>query len=194
MDFSKYDLDVIKQITGVVEFPLERFINTYHLDDSADVNQSLTKVILDEGGTNSHLSNVKGYMTTWHLQLDHNAEPYVKFFNFLRESIYNSLACIMNKGGRPANGDIYYAIDTLWGAVYNKGDWCESHVHQPGQFSFCYYLNQPEGGPPLQFDDIGYKFYPDAGDLIIFPGWMSHSVPEQTVEATRTILAGNISF
>lgn len=190
----KYDPQVIKNVSATVEFPLERFINSYHLDECLAVNEALISLIRAEGGTNSHLSNVKGYMTKWLLDMDHDAAPYNKFFTFLNESFYNSLACLMNKGGRPANGDLLYRIDTMWGAIYEHGDWCDSHVHPPGQLSWCYYLQVPEGSPPLIFDDIDFRFEPEVGDLVIFPGWMNHSVPEQTVHGDRIVLAGNMRF
>lgn len=189
-----YDPEVIKTVSAAVEFPLERFVNSYHLPDCARVNEALIQAIRDEGGTNSHLSNVKGYMTKWRLELSHDDEPYDQFFTFLNKSFYNSLACYMNKGGRPTNGDLLYAIDTIWGAIYENGDWCDSHVHPPGQLSWCYYLQVPENSPPLEFDDIGYKFYPEVGDLVIFPGWMNHSVAEFKGQGERIVLAGNMRF
>jgi hypothetical protein len=59
---------------------------------------------------------------------------------------------------------------------------------------FVYYLQVPENSPPLEFDDIGFKFYPEEGDLVIFPGWMNHSVTEYKGEGERIVLAGNLRF
>jgi hypothetical protein len=33
-----------------------------------------------------------------------------------------------------------------------------------------------------------------AGDLVLFPGWARHGVPEQAAEGERVVVSGNIEF
>lgn len=175
-----------------IQFPLKRFVREYHLDEHDAVNIALIEAIRQEGGTNSHLSNVKGYMTAWKLDLDPESKTFKPLFDLIHTSFYSSLMNLIDKEGFPLQ--INYTMDTLWGAIYGDGDWCDKHVHPPGQISWVYYCQVPEGSPPLLFDDIDYEFYPEVGDLIMFPGWMNHSVPIYNLKEERIVLAGNIKF
>ena len=175
-----------------ITFPLTRFVREYHLDNSESVNLAVIKAIRDEGGTNSHLSNVKGYMTTWKLNLDPESPDVKPLFDLIHESFYSSFMNLIDKEGQHLEAQ--YMIESLWGAIYEQGDFCQKHVHLPSQLSWIYYCQVPEGSPPLLFDDIDYEFYPEVGDLIMFPGWLNHSVPIYDNNEERIILAGNIRF
>jgi hypothetical protein len=175
-----------------ITFPLTRFVREYHLDNHEQVNAHLIQAIREEGGSNSHLSNVKGYMTSWKLALNPESKKYKPLFDLIHSSLYSSFMNLIDKEGFELK--LQYTMDALWGAIYGSGDWCDKHVHMPGQMSWIYYCQVPEGSPPLRFDDIDYEFYPEVGDLIMFPGWLNHSVPMYDLQEERIILAGNIKF
>ena len=92
-----------------------------------------------------------------------------------------------------ANHEAYgYDLEDVWSGVYKKGDHAVSHWHHPASISFCYYLKaDPEKSAPLIFDDTEMRVNPYDGLLVFFPGHLLHSVPEQTVEDTRVVIAGN---
>jgi len=178
-----------------LSFPVERFINVYHLDNCEQTNAAIIDVIKQEGGTNSNITNVKGYTTNYHLEMPHNDEPYAQFFNFLNRSFYNSMTHLIQRNALSFNNiSMYYMITDIWGSIYKHGEYCISHVHEPQQLSWCYYLQVPEGSADIVFDNIDYAITPKAGDLIMFPGWMSHSVPENKSQDERIILAGNLEI
>ena len=63
----------------------------------------------------------------------------------------------------------------------------------PSPFSFTYYVKVPEGSAPLIFDDLGEIWHPKEGDLVLFPGHLTHSVPEHTIDENRISIAGNLT-
>ncbi len=59
----------------------------------------------------------------------------------------------------------------------------------------------PENCAPLvldgmvtQFGRMGNHFYPSDGDMIMFPGWVNHSVPKHESSSDRVVVAGNLSW
>ena len=80
----------------------------------------------------------------------------------------------------------------LWGQLYNEGDFQESHDHVPHDYTFVFYVNTPEGSSPIVFDSSMEEIQPTSGMLLVFPGWVKHSVPKNKCEG-RSIIAGNLS-
>ena len=81
-------------------------------------------------------------------------------------------------------------IKTLrsWVVMYNKGECGTLHNHLEYDKSFCYYVNLPEGSPPLILqDDI---IEPVEGRVIAFSGQLAHEVPVSTVDG-RCSLVGH---
>ena len=84
-------------------------------------------------------------------------------------------------------------LNNLWGQLYNKGDYQDSHDHLPCHWSFVYYVNTPRGSSPLVFEQSKTKLHLKEGEVIIFPAWIRHYVPPNRCEE-RSIVAGNISY
>ena len=82
-------------------------------------------------------------------------------------------------------------VQDIWGQVYNIGDYQISHHHIPSHWSFVYYVNTPKGSSPLVFTQSRKKIKAEAGKLLIFPGHLTHHVPENKCEG-RTVVAGNL--
>tara|TARA_Y100000593_G_scaffold47821_1_gene90479 strand:+ start:240 stop:740 length:501 start_codon:yes stop_codon:yes gene_type:complete len=130
------------------------------------------KAIRKDGG------RVKGaWMTEWEMQLDDD-------FRDITEYVLNY---IPNLDTRPVE------LVELWGQIYNIGDYQQAHHHKPRNLSFVYYVNTPKGSAPLMFEDIDKNIPPQAGDLVIFPSWVKHYVPENNCKG-RAIVAGNLKY
>ena len=43
-------------------------------------------------------------------------------------------------------------------------------------------------------DDSPHSISPKSGNMVLFPGWIRHSVPEQQCDHERIILAGNLGM
>ena len=73
------------------------------------------------------------------------------------------------------------------------------HNHWPHLWSFVYYVNCPVGSAPLLFDRCIHpakgieRVAPKTGLMVMFPGWVHHSVPPHTGEE-RIIVAGNLTM
>ena len=101
--------------------------------------------------------------------------------NFL---ISSSLTC---------HDDFILKYYDLWGQLYNKGDYQDTHDHLPCHWSFVYYVNTPRGSSPLVFEHSKTKLHLKAGEVIVFPAWIRHYVPPNRCEG-RSIVAGNFMY
>ena len=87
----------------------------------------------------------------------------------------------------------------VWGVIYNKGDYINTHTHKqgdmidsstPNYFSFVYYVNAPDGSSPLVFPTSGHEIKAENGKVIIFESRLRHYIPSNECEG-RYIIAGN---
>jgi len=104
-----------------------------------------------------------------------------------------------------------FFIDTCWYNICPKGGFNDLHVH-PGAFlSGVYYLTKPEKAGDINFHDPrkgsvasrepqhmfrgGVEVMDaKAGDILIFPGWLEHSVGPNLDEEDRISISFNASF
>jgi hypothetical protein len=180
--------------TSRITFDLERFVNTYQLDDK-ETTQALIDIIRAKAVRGQRPSNVQA-LVTWNLyEVDHNAQPQDRFFTFLKNSLEDSWTKLLcdNKGSE----SVGFRISSMWGAIYQSGDWADYHTHGPSRTSWVYYLQaDPQHGSPLVFDNTGYEIMPTTGQLIMFPSWLGHSVPKFIPgnDSERIVLAGNVEI
>ena len=89
-----------------------------------------------------------------------------------------------------------FNLDGCWAVMYPDGEGVKEHNHFPYPISFCYYVNFPFGSSPIIFENYG-EIYPNAGDVIFFPGHEYHSVPYSSVvnnNDQRCVISGNFSY
>lgn len=103
------------------------------------------------------------------------------------------------------------AVKRSWASFYQKGDRHESHLHPNTALSAIYYvtapthceldLSDPRVGtdyfdPGITIANEGYptrlRRYP--GDLVIFPGWVQHAVPEVQDDGLRVSVSWNLLY
>ena len=85
-----------------------------------------------------------------------------------------------------------YKTLSMWGMIYNKGDYAITHEHIPSHISYVFYLKVDENSSPLVFDEFNYQITPNEGQLLVFPGHMKHCVPVQKNYGERIAISGNI--
>ena len=80
--------------------------------------------------------------------------------------------------------------------IYNRGDVTGVHQHWPSLWSYTYCVKGCKNCSPLVFPTVvgDNKIYPEVGELILFPGWVNHEVPEQKCDHERIMVAGNIMW
>ena len=129
-------------------------------------------------------TNVKATVTEWNFGL---GGEYLQL-NTLKK-------CIINVA---SNGHFKFSFDTpsfkaLWGNIYHKGDYTQSHDHLYNQLSFVYFLKSKWYHSPLVLTYSGKKIRPKEGRYVLFPAHIKHHVPKQRFKETRITLSGDLS-
>ena len=171
-------------LPAVIDNPIE----LRQLNLEASLRGTLTDIIVDLGDEQNPSSNVKADMTDWFM--------HQKYKEFKELSIHaEAVAKQMTK-----DPVAMFTFD-CWGAVYRKGEYTKKHSHWGNLWSWCYYLEVPPDAPPFRFEDItemgesepsSFDVYPKENDLLMFPSWVSHSVPKSESNSERIMVAGNI--
>ena len=147
-----------------------------------------------ESGAMSAVTQAKCYRTRWDM---HTA--YESFWNLGQVAIeiakMNPLAGRSKPDGTP--DPIPYGITESWGLIYNKGNFTSTHSHWPSTWGFVYTVQACENCSPLIFDQSDLmgqpvEIFPKTGQMLLFPAWLNHSVPEQQCEHERIKIAGNL--
>ena len=150
--------------------------------DAEVIRPVLTSKIKEQGDQQYRKTNVKADMTKWTMQNDIH---FKKIIDFAIELITN--------GSNPLPQGEFFATD-CWGAVYRQGEETLPHAHHPATWSFVYYVDASPFCAPLVFPTAERAIKPETGLIIIFPGWVSHSVPKQEIDKERIIVSGNIAI
>jgi uncharacterized protein (TIGR02466 family) len=100
----------------------------------------------------------------------------------------------------------------MWANIYKQGSFIESHTHAPIHMTASFYLQMPDGGGNIAFDNpnttlLKYQPYAldairygqfehevtvETGDLVIFPGWLAHKTKPNGSVQDRIIIGANI--
>ena len=167
-----------------VRHDAEVIVGDYHYADS------LNKEVLHQLKYASDIgqTHVKASLHTGWDWLPDN-KKFANFKSFISAEIerYYNPGSVIDKNAPRTLGTMY----NFWGNVYKKGDCAESHDHLPNQFSFAYFVKAKWYDSPLVFDDSGKRIRPKEGRYVIFPGYMSHSVPKHRYNHDRITLSGN---
>jgi Putative 2OG-Fe(II) oxygenase len=82
-----------------------------------------------------------------------------------------------------------------WGQIHRPLESTNTHHHGESPFAWTYYVQIPPGAGSITFsflDRFRYSIPPEDGTLIIFPGWMNHSVSKNIGDEIRISVAGNL--
>ena len=117
-------------------------------------------------------------------------------FKLISDYVYNflisSARTLYNPTLRPLDG-YPLLLHNLWGQMYNKGHFQESHWHLPYHWSFVYYVNTPRGSSPLVFTQSRKRIRVKEGNFVIFPAGVEHYVPRNKCDE-RSAVAGNFYY
>jgi hypothetical protein len=152
------------------------------------LHKSLTKIINEHGDQQKRTTSVKAQMTEWKMH-----DKY-KGFKFISSCIENILKDHYTK---ISTLDLVTFVATCWGGLYKKGDFTDTHSHEPGFYNFVYYVKAEIDCAPLIFTDadvgsMSRVYYPKTGTGVIFPGYIRHEVPVHTSDTERIMITGNI--
>jgi len=130
-------------------------------------------------------TNVKAFHTVWDWLPDN--QKVKNFKSFITSEIERKFSPGENVGSNRMLG----RVKNLWGNVYKKDDFAQSHNHKPNVFSFAYFVKAKWYDSPLIFDDSGKRIRPKEGRYVIFPSYLLHSVPKNRYNHERVTLSGN---
>ena len=147
---------------------------------NVELQKRLARACRDIGDVQKSTTNVQGSMTDWYM---HESNP--DFMEVCR------LAIDVAYKNSPRQSVPFMPYD-CWGAIYSKGDYTKTHEHWPMIWSWVYNVECCSECSPLVFPTSSYKISPKEGTMILFPAWVLHSVPSQTCNHDRIIIAGNI--
>ena len=150
--------------------------------EAETINPILAEKIRAQGDLQYRKTNVQADMTKWTMFKDPDFE---KIINFAIDVVKAGLDL-------PNLGE--YVVTDCWGALYKKGDSCNAHAHHPAIWSFTYYVDATPEDSPLVFPTSGNAIYLNSGLMVVFPGWVTHSVPEQKNDRERIVVAGNLTI
>jgi len=165
--------------------------NRYHLKSPVDVittslfiPQEYQQECIQEayrlGDSMEQKTNVKALMSTYSVWEETDK------FNLLLDKIKE----ITNLVHPIQDTRFEYRLDSAWSAIYKKGHYTQPHNHTPAQLAWVYYL-KADRKSPLIFDDCNFKINPTNDMLVLFPGYLTHSVPQHKENTDRICLAGN---
>ena len=152
-----------------------------------ELKKRLAETCRSIGDVQSRKTNAKASMTDWFMQ--ETDSDFKKVCDF---------AIDLAMENSPSEGSLM-PYD-CWGVIYNKGDHAISHDHWPHMWSWVYNVECCIDCSPLTIDDccegsiLSYEILPHEGNMIMFPGWIKHTVLEQECDHERIIVAGNIGI
>ena len=138
-----------------------------------------------------------------------SADSYLTKHEQLQKIVLFFKECIDDYCNTIVNSDQRLVITQLWGNKNPKGSRHHEHVHPNSIISGVFYLRQDPKLPPIQFsksNQHGIKLDPKkyntfnaetfllpcvAGELILFPSNLRHSVPQNQGEEERISLSFN---
>lgn len=177
-----------------------------HNQEMKDLFYKLEK----EYSTDSSFDLTNNYFTSYNVKMN---KPLIEqsvmkpFVDFLSASVLE-LNKFMN-----FNGEKNFTIKDMWFAINRENSYHETHTHSPAIWSGVYYVQANEQDAPLnlyspatsdnhwannvvnEFNDFTTSwasFKPVTGMLNIFPGWLKHSVSQQTVKQDRIAISFNV--
>jgi len=162
------------------------------VEQTKKLNADLERDIRDSGDNfNGRNSSATCLMTRWDMH-----KVYDSFVQL------GEAACAVAEGGALAvrthadgtNNPINVYIQETWGLIYTKGHSTKAHTHWPSVWSYTYCVKAKPCCSPLVFPTVkgGYEIAPQTSQMIVFPSWVNHSVPEHTCDHPRIMISGNL--
>ena len=137
----------------------------------------------------------------------HEDPAFAELVNFIR---YGAKAAL----GSLAMDQYPFDITALWANIHYPGSYHQAHVHPNNFLGGTYYLQVAEGNNEIIFTDprpaaVFMRPLPatqnglnafavpqrvEPGQLVMFPAWLSHQVPQNESSEARITLSFNIMF
>ena len=155
-------------------------------------NEQLERDIRDAGDHLGGRTAAKCLMTRWDMHM-----VCKDFWDVAEKAKEIAYACpLATKTDTNGNTLIVplYLNDT-WGLIYTKGQSAKVHNHWPSLWSYTYCIFACENCSPLVFPNANepLSVTPKTSQIIVFPSWLHHEVPEHPCDHDRIMLSGNLN-
>ena len=175
------------------------------------VKEDFRKLLLEEGkkSTEDYTTKLAGILDK---EVGYSDESKKKILPMLSQYIGVYDQAYQKFVNKPYDKTPEYVLSALWINYQRPNDFNPPHDHD-GKLSFVIYLDIPDklkeeqsvykgkscGPGGIQFiygngprDAITYmSFFPQAGDMFIFPAWLKHWVAPYKADCTRISVSGN---
>lgn len=185
-------------------FPTPVWIHDVEPDMAARLNRQLMQAIDEITSPRPALGPGQSWQTE---QFLHKLEQFAELmgmFNFATDRILKFLE-VDHEG---------FEITGCWANLNPRGAWHKAHSHGNNYLSGVYYVRAPEGAdritfhdPRIQVEQISprvlnrnahnsnaHTLKIREGQLLMFPAWLAHSVPENSSDELRVSISFNIMF
>ena len=171
----------VKQVSGLDNTQLKRDI-----EEAGDYLQGRTPA--------------KCLMTRWDMHIVYDS--FVQVSEKAREiADACPLATKTDTNGNPLKVPLY--LNDTWGLIYTKGQSAKEHNHWPSLWSYTYCVSACKNCSPLVFPcattfnpeptNEPLEVVPKTSQMIVFPAWLQHEVPEHTFEHYSIMISGNLN-
>ena len=156
-------------------------------------NDQLEKDIREAGDYLGGRTAAKCLMTRWDMHTVYES------FRLVSEKAMEiasdcPLATKTDTDGTPLKVPLY--LNDTWGLIYTKGQSAKVHNHWPSLWSYTYCISACEECAPLVLPNAKepLSVTPKTSQMIVFPAWIKHEVPEHKCEHDRIMLSGNLNM
>ena len=156
-------------------------------------NDQLEKDIRESGDSLGGRTAAKCLMTRWDMHT-----VYKSFVLAANEAIKIANDCPLatktDTNGNPLKVPLY--LNDTWGLIYTTGQYAKVHNHWPSLWSYTYCVSACENCSPLVFPNAKepLSVAPKTSQVVVFPSWLHHEVPEHKCEHDRIMLSGNLNM
>lgn len=190
---------------------------------AAEWNDLLTEIVLSRLETVeskfSYKLETPATLTEWGEQATNEISAWVLRMarQFAEKIIGRNLDEAFSEGNfndadrRGTRRQVSVGISRSWASLYRQGDRHDAHFHPNTAIAAIYYVAAPDTceldlidpRPNIGYFDPGITFAGEdhnvrlrckPGELLLFPGWLKHAVPEFTEDGLRISLSWNIGF
>ena len=156
-------------------------------------NEQLEKDIREAGDDLQGRTAAKCLMTRWDMHTVYQS------FVFVSEKAMEiadacPLATRTDTKGNTLKVPLY--LNETWGLIYTKGQSAKIHNHWPSLWSYTYCVSACGHCSPLVFpttEGVPYVVFPKTSQIVVFPSWLHHEVPEHKCDHDRIMLSGNLN-
>ena len=155
-------------------------------------NEQLERDIRDAGDHLGGRTAAKCLMTRWDMHMV--CKEFVDVAEKAKEIAYACpLATKTDTNGKTLIVPLY--LNDTWGLIYTKGQSAKVHNHWPSLWSYTYCIFACENCSPLVFPNANepLSVTPKTSQIIVFPSWLKHEVPNHPCDHDRIMISGNLN-